>query len=278
MLSVVQMIERMIPAEESPLPRIGVILGSGLSGAADRLRQRGFRVSYDQIPGMPIPRVLGHPGLLVGGRIGDHLILMLQGRVHRYEGYSMSEVTFGTELLCRLGISQLIVTNAAGGIHERFQPGNLMLIDGHLTLPDVAAGCYSVSQRVPMQNINGLCGRRPRIWCGGMRALAAALPTPLSVHSGVYAMLSGPCYETPAEIRMLRLLGADAVGMSTVPEALLASALGVSVLGVSCITNLAAGLTEQKLNHAEVTSTAASIGEAFTDWLWRMLEQFRPNS
>ncbi len=263
-------VRRRIPSADFVAPAVGIILGSGLGSAADDLLNAGGEaIEYSQIPGMPCPHVTGHAGRMVLGRVQGASVVMLQGRVHSYEGHSLADVLFGTRLLCELGIRSLLVTNAAGGIRESFVPGALMLIDSHLR---------PVSSRFP--NFTAFCrgpgecsatGRNPHLWNERLRALALQQQTSLHIHEGVYAMMPGPCYETPAEIRMMRHLGADAVGMSTIPEAIFAASKGIDVLGVSCITNVAAGLSENLLNHAEVTATASSIEAEFVSWLWKVL-------
>lgn len=261
-----------ISAGEEPV--IGVILGSGLGAAAGHLLASGGRsISYDDIPGMPSPLISGHPGRFVYGRISGLPVAMLQGRVHFYEGHSNAAVAFGTRLLHALHVKTTVITNAAGGIRTGFQPGDLMLIKDHLR----PVASY-VELHQPLKDIGFSLNRhalknRTRtggsllLWHEGLRRQLRQIVTPLKVHEGVYAMMPGPNYETPAEIRMLRGLGADAVGMSTVPEALVAASLGMRVLGVSCITNIAAGLSAASLSHTEVTETAAAIERQFGDWL-----------
>lgn len=256
---------------------LGVILGSGLGGAADRLLSHGGSdVPYAEIPGMPATGVSGHTGRLIYGQLHGIAVLMLQGRVHTYEGRSSAEVTFGTRLLAELGASRLIITNAAGGIRSGFRPGDLMLIDRHfsffqpgteLPIPPAvstfdANSCIEVTRTTAVSR---------GIWDNQWTTSARKISTTLTVHRGTYAMMPGPCYETPAEIRMLRALGADAVGMSTIPEALCAARRGIQTLGVSCITNIAAGLSPQTLDHAEVTATANLVAAAFQDWLWAVI-------
>jgi purine-nucleoside phosphorylase len=255
-------------------PSVGVILGSGLGCAADRLISGGgISVDYVEIPGMPRPHVVGHHGALVCGKVNDQCVVMLKGRVHWYEGRGLDDVLFGVRLLAGMGIRNLLVTNAAGGINPQFSPGDLMLIRSHLrpllyTVP--AAVPATVSG--PSSNLKALeNGEEYGLWADDLRAAALQIKTSLRIHEGTYAMMPGPCYETPAEIRMLRTLGADAVGMSTVPEAVEASLLGLSVLGVSCITNCAAGLTDQTLSHSEVTATASAVSEQFSEWIWNIV-------
>lgn len=243
-----------------------VILGSGL-GAVGRIAvaEGGIAVDYDKIPGMPVPAVAGHAGRLIigAGRLAG--TLLLQGRVHYYEGHSLDKITFATRLLHSLNISQLVVTNAAGGIGANFRPGDLMLLDGHWTFLAVAEASTRAGRMAASTNL----------WSKSLRQRAAAVSTPLTVHQGVYAMMSGPNYETPAEVRMLQSMGVDAVGMSTVPEAIAAATRGMKVLGISCITNVASGLSDQPLDHAEVNLTANSIETEFTEWIIELLQRLQ---
>lgn len=255
-------------------PSVGVILGSGLGCAADRLiNGGGTSLNYVDIPGMPRPHVVGHHGTLVLGQLGDQCVVMLKGRVHWYEGRGLDDVLFGVRLLAGLGIRNLLVTNAAGGINPQFSPGDLMLIRSHIrpllytvpaTVPPASSGSCSHLKALEIRKSSGL-------WCDDLRTGALRIRTSLRIHQGTYAMMPGPCYETPAEIRMLQKLGADAVGMSTVPEAVEAASLGLSVLGVSCITNCAAGLTDQVLSHSEVTATASAVSDQFSEWIWNVV-------
>jgi purine-nucleoside phosphorylase len=248
-------------------PRIGIILGSGLGAAGDRLlTDGGCAVAYHNIPGMTQPQVAGHSGRLIGGTIQGQSVAMLQGRVHHYEGHPVDEILLGTRLLIDLGIQTLIVTNAAGGIHPAFRPGQLMVIRDHLRSLPLRSFEAGGQQNSTAGQFEFGVGRH--VWDASLRTIAKSIPTSLTIHEGVYAMMPGPCYETPAEINMLRRFGADAVGMSTIPEALYAAGRGVSVLGISCITNAAAGLSDQQLSHCEVTATASSIEEHFAKWLW----------
>ncbi len=262
---------------QSDQPVLGVILGSGLGGAADRLLELGgCDVPYAEIPDMPATGVAGHTGRSICGQVHGFTVLMLQGRVHTYEGRSAADVSFGTHLLSELGASRLIVTNAAGGIRDGFRPGDLMLIDGHFSF--FQPGTERINRFSSATSGATTAFDVPRtatgpgvLWDHEWISSAQRISTPLTVHRGIYAMMPGPCYETPAEIRMLRSLGADAVGMSTIPEALCAVHCGMRTLGVSCITNVAAGLSSQTLHHAEVTATANQIAAAFQDWLWAVI-------
>lgn len=247
---------------------VGLILGSGLGSYADRLDDP-VRIDYQDIPHFPASTVVGHVGRLVmGERMGIACIAM-QGRVHMYEGHPASVVAFPARTLIALGAQTLIITNAAGGLRPEWEPGTLMLISDHLNLlPDH-----------PLRGPNDerLGPRFPdmtRAYDPSLRQLArrAAGRVGVSLEEGVYAGSPGPCYETPAEVRMLRVLGADACGMSTVPEVIVASHMGARVLGISCITNKAAGITGQPLSHDEVTETAARVRERFHLLLDAILE------
>ncbi len=242
-----------------------VILGSGLQGAADKaLRHGAISVEFAKVPGMPVPQVEGHEGqLATGGELLNHCVLM-QGRPHFFEGFSLAEVTFPVRLLAELGIRTLIVTNAAGGIRSSLQPGDLMIINDHLSLVDISP------LRKPTEFGHIVC-RRETCWSRRLLDIAQKIETTLRIHTGCYAMMPGPNYETPAEIRMLAALGADAVGMSSVPEAIVASQLGIEVMGVSCITNPAAGLSDHPIDHREIGDTAAGLESEFTHWLERLI-------
>ena len=244
-------------------PKVAVILGSGLAAAGRMaIQQGGISIDYAAIPGMPLPAVAGHAGRMIVGTGSLKNVILLQGRVHYYEGHSPQELTIATDLMAELGVRQMIISNAAGGIAAGYRPGDLMLIRGHWTF-------LNVQKSAPTG------GRSPgpdRLWSARLRELASSVPTALTVHQGIYGMMSGPNYETPAEVRMLRTLGVDAVGMSTIPEAMAAARHGIEVLGVSCITNVASGLSDQPLDHAEVGETAAGIETEFTSWLFDLLK------
>lgn len=251
-------------------PKVGIVLGSGLGAFADRL-ENAVAIPYEDLPHFPKSSVVGHAGRLVLGEIGGEPIVAMQGRVHPYEGFSPSQVVFPIRVLCRLGIHTLVVTNAAGGIHRELAPGDLMAITDHLNLsgfnPLVGPNDERLGPRFPdMSEPYSRALIRAMLECG------REIGTP--VREGVYAMLSGPSYETPAEIRMLRALGADAVGMSTVPEVIAARHMGVQVAGLSCITNAAAGITEMPLSHEEVSETASRVREVFC----RLLTAFLPRA
>jgi len=239
-------------------PRLALVLGSGLGGLADRIGG-SVRIACSEIPGWPVPSVEGHAGLVVGGRLEGVPVLALGGRAHLYEGHSPARVVLPVRVAARLGAEILFVTNAAGSLHHRWVPGELMLIADHLNLmganplvgpPRAAesrwtdmAGCYDAGLRRAV---------REAARCEG-----------LPLREGVYAGLRGPSYETPAEITMLSRLGADAVGMSTVPEVLTARALGVRCVGVSCLTNHAAGISAAPLRHEEALEAGRRAAERF---------------
>ncbi len=232
-------------------PAIGVVLGSGLGAWAERLGQRRA-IPYSEIPGMPAPTVAGHAGRLWAGRMGDVGVACLEGRVHAYEGHAVGRVVFGVRVLAELGCKGVLLTNAAGGIRTELVPGSLMVITDHLNLtwrnPLVGWSSDGHPRFIDMTHAYDV-----RLVVAA-RSAAEAIGLPL--HQGVYAALLGPSYETPAEIRMLRTLGADAVGMSTALEAIALCERGVAVGAISCITNCAAGLSAAALDHDDVQATA----------------------
>lgn len=239
---------------------IGVILGSGLGAYADQL-ENAVRLPYADIPGFPRSTVAGHAGLWCCGTLHGKRVAMMQGRFHYYEGYSMQDVTLPVRVMQQLGIKTLIVTNACGGVNLSYKPGDLMVI----------SDIFSMTGQNPLigPNLDAFGPRFPDMSCAfdkELRQLAHACANEqgFSLQEGVYAQMTGPTYETPAEIRMLRTLGADAVGMSTVPEVIVARHGGMRVLGISCVTNMAAGILDQPLNHQEVTETANRVKDQFT--------------
>jgi purine-nucleoside phosphorylase len=241
-------------------PRVALVLGSGLGAFADTLSDT-YRVPYADVEGMPSPAVAGHAGNFVFGSIAGREVIAMQGRVHMYEGYSAEQVVMGARLMIRLGAQVLIITNAAGGIRLGSKPGQLMLIEDHLNL--TGHNC------LVGPNDDSLGLRFPDLsdaYDPALIALASGVASRLGIEvsRGVYAGLLGPNYETPAEIRMLATLGAHAVGMSTVQEVIAARHMGARVLGMSCITNLAAGISPHKLSHAEVEATARATRDDFS--------------
>ena len=247
-------------------PRVGVVLGSGLGAFADELSD-AVRLAYSEIPEMPRSSVLGHAGNFCAGKVGDVAVACLQGRAHVYEGNSFAQSVFGVRVLAELGCGVVLLTNAAGGIHSSFAAGDLMLITDHLNLMGNNPLCgpsYGTGPRFPdlSQAYDSALLEQAR---------RAATEGAITLREGVYAAMLGPSYETPAEIRMLRGLGADAVGMSTVPEVIALRQIGVRVGAMSCITNLAAGLSAQHLDHSEVEATARRSQSAFTGLLRRWI-------
>ncbi|HEY2408407.1 MAG TPA: purine-nucleoside phosphorylase [Polyangiaceae bacterium] len=246
---------------------VGVVLGSGLGAFGDELGDV-LKVPYALIPDMPRSTVVGHAGNLCLGEVSGVRVACLQGRVHAYEGHTLSRVAFGVRLLAELGCQSVLLTNAAGGIAANLTPGALMLITDHINLmgdSPLTGPNYGSGPRFP-----DLTQAYDRELADA--ALAAARAGDLELHSGVYAALRGPSYETPAEIRMLRTLGADAVGMSTVPEVIALRQIGLKVAAVSCITNLAAGISPRPLDHAEVETTARRTRTAFVGLLSRWVK------
>jgi purine-nucleoside phosphorylase len=241
-------------------PKVGVILGSGLGDVVDGIEIE-TAIPYGEIPGAKASNVAGHAGRLILGRAGKVPVAVMQGRIHYYEGHEMPEVMFLSRLVGKLGIEQMIVTNAAGGVNTSYKAGDLMLISDHINFMGVSP------LRGP--NIDDLGLRFPDMsfaYPRELRAVAkeAAKEIGLKLQEGVYLALSGPTYETPAEIRAFRTLGADAVGMSTVPEVIAMSHMNIPCLGISCITNMAAGILPQKLHHKEVIETTQRVQKEFT--------------
>jgi purine-nucleoside phosphorylase len=251
------------------VPDAGIVLGSGLGDFAASLTA-STKIPYATIPNWPATAIVGHAGELVIGTIGNRRVAALSGRVHYYEGHDFSRVTFATRVLGVLGVPVLILTNAAGGINLDFKPGTLMLMDDHINLmgsnPLVGPNDDRFGPRFP--DMSEVYSRR-------LRSIAedAARQRGLTLARGVYAALHGPSYETPAEIRYLRTIGADAVGMSTVPEAIVARHMGMEVLGISCITNAAAGVLPQPLVHDEVMAVARRVRADFASLLEGIVER-----
>ncbi len=233
-------------------PTIGLILGSGLGDLADRIENPEF-YPYETIPNFPVSTVEGHKSRLVIGTLNGKTVVAMQGRFHYYEGYSMEEVTFPIRVMKLLGIETLIVTNAAGAVNENFKPGDLMIINDHINL--------SGTNPLIGKNLDEFGVRFPDMSNPYNRNLIekvknVAKEINVDVKEGVYTVMTGPSYETPAEIKMIRTLGGDAVGMSTVPEVIVANHSGLKVIGISCLTNMAAGILKQPLNHEEVIETS----------------------
>jgi purine-nucleoside phosphorylase len=248
-------------------PKVALVLGSGLGAFADDLTG-AVRIPYAKIPGFSTSTVEGHSGTLVIGKAGDVVVAAMQGRVHFYEGYSPKEVTFPMRVFRQLGIGAVILTNAAGAINLDYDQGALVVIRDHINLqgsnPLIGPNDARFGPRFPDMT-NAYSKKYREV------ALAEAKRLGIKVHNGVYAALSGPSYETPAEIRYLKAIGADLVGMSTVPEVIVARHMGLSVLGISCVTNMAAGIIDREINHAEVMETGERVKSQFVALLRAIL-------
>ncbi len=234
-------------------PKIGLILGSGLSEISEKLE--GVEIPYSEIDGFPEPSVAGHKGIM---KIGDDTVT-LAGRFHFYEGWTMDEVVLPTALLHGLGVETIIVTNAAGAVNKSFSPGNIVLLKDHINLmgtnPLIGPNNDEMGVRFPDMSKPYTPELREMV----KEIAKETLSNPANLKEGVYAAFTGPSYETPAEIKMARIIGADMVGMSTVPEVVVANWLGLKVIGLSCATNMAAGILDQPLNHAEVVETGRKV-------------------
>jgi len=246
---------RLLESRTAARPRVAVVLGSGLGAFAMELADR-TEISYAEIPGWPTSTAIGHAGKLVLGKLGALDAAAMAGRVHLYEGYTPAQVTFGVRVLGSLGVRSLVLTNAAGGINLSLERGGLVVISDHINLQG--------SNPLVGPNDNLLGPRFPDMseaYSRELRALAHEVGSELGIRldEGVYAAMLGPSYETPAEIRFLRTIGADVVGMSTVPEVIVANHMGMRVLGISCVTNMAAGILPQKIDHAEVLETGGMV-------------------
>ncbi len=262
---------RTIRARYTEQVRVALVLGSGLGAFADDLED-SLALSYEEIPGFARSTVEGHAGRLVLGRVAGVAVAAMQGRFHYYEGYAFEEVTFPIRTLGLLGVKTLVLTNAAGGLNNTFTQGSLIVISDHLNLMGTS----------PLRGVNDarFGPRFPDMTSVydheyQETAIREARGIGLELRRGIYAGLSGPSYETPAEIRMLRLLGADAVGMSTVPEAIVARHMGIRVLGLSCITNMAAGVLDRPIDHSEVIETGERVRQTFAELLRRVIPKLQ---
>lgn len=240
-------------------PTIGMILGSGLGTLADEI-ENPVKIPYSEIPHFAKSEAVGHANELVIGELMGKTVIAMKGRFHYYEGFTLDEVTFPVRVLKALGVEDLIITNACGAVNTSFSPGDLMLITDHINLvgtnPLIGPNNNELGTRFPDVS---------QVYNHGLREIATKVAKELNIplQKGVYAWWSGPAYETPAEIRMIRILGADAVGMSTVPEALVATHATMKVLGISCLTNMACGILDQPLNHDEVLEVAGKVRAKF---------------
>lgn len=256
-----------IKTKISKLPKIGIVLGSGLGSLVNAI-ENPIEIDYKDIPNFPLTTVEGHQGKLICGELAGKTVLAMKGRFHCYEGYNIEQVVFHIRVFRLLSITELLITNAAGGINKSFNPGDLMLIRDHISLfaPSPLKG----------KNLSEFGVRFPDMCeAYSMKLLTmakkAAFDIEIEVKEGIYAFAQGPMYETPAEIRALSILGADAVGMSTVPEVIAARHSGMNLLGISCITNMAAGILEQPLNHEEVMKTAKEVEDKFTSFVKQLV-------
>lgn len=241
-------------------PKIGIILGSGLGGLAEEIENK-LAIRYEDIPNFPTSTVEGHAGQLVFGQLNGKDLVAMQGRFHYYEGYSLEVATFPIRVMKSLGVESLIITNAAGGVNREFKPADLMLIEDHINFtcrnPLIGINYDELGSRFP-----DMSQSYDREYIHKAKEVASEMG--LDLKSGNYAWVTGPSFETPAEVRMLSKLGVDAVGMSTVPEVIVARHGGMRVLGISCITNMASGILDQPLNHEEVIETGEIARENFT--------------
>jgi purine-nucleoside phosphorylase len=260
---------KFLESQSGLFPRIGLVLGSGLGAFADELSE-ATRIPYENIPFFPRSTAIGHAGQMVIGKVGDIPVAVMQGRVHLYEGYSAQEVAFPVRVLGLMGIHALVLTNAAGGINLEYKEGALVVIRDHLNLqgqnPLVGANDERFGLRFPDMT---------QAYFKPYREIALSAATKLGrpAYQGIYAGLLGPSYETPAEIRFLRSIGADLVGMSTIPETIAARHMGLKVLAISCVTNMAAGIVDQPILHEEVLQTGDRVKGEFVDLLRAVLPQ-----
>src|SRR6266853_548515 len=258
---------RMIRSRTNAEVSVAIVLGSGLGAFADDLTD-GLAIPYHEIPGFAQSTVEGHAGRLVIGKVGAVTVAAMQGRFHFYEGYALQDVTFPIRVLRLLGVRVLVLTNAAGALNVEFVPGSLMVISDHINLLG--------SNPLTGPNDDRFGPRFPdltSVYAPELQSMVIdeARGMDLQMRRGVYAALSGPSYETPAEIHMVRTLGADAVGMSTVPEAIVARHMNMNVVGISCITNLAAGVSDEPIDHSQVMAIGERVREQFTELLRRVI-------
>jgi purine-nucleoside phosphorylase len=258
---------RLIEGMTALRPKVGLVLGSGLGAFAEELEE-GVSIPYAEIPGWPVSTAVGHAGTLVIGRLGGQALAVMSGRAHLYEGHPVEKAVFGTRALARLGVQAMVYTNAAGGINLDYARGALVLVSDHINLQGVnplhGPNEEELGPRFPdMSDAYDAEFRK--------RARETAAEIGITLSEGVYAALLGPSYETPAEIRYLRAIGADLVGMSTVPEVIAARHMGVRCLAISCVTNMAAGILPQKISHEEVLETGAAVRDTLVQLLRRLL-------
>ncbi len=261
--------EKVIRGQMTEEPAIGLILGSGLGVLAGEIKNP-LVINYEDIPHFPVSTVEGHAGKLIMGKLENQNVLVMAGRFHLYEGHDPTTVSFPIRVMKELGVKTLVVTNAAGGVNLSYEPGDLMVIQDHINLMsrNPLVGLNNKEFGVTFPDMSSAYDTQ-------LRKLAQQVAKQLgfSLREGVYTAVLGPSYETPAEIRMIRTLGGDAVGMSTVPEVIVARHAGIRVLGISCITNMAAGILPQPLSHEEVMDTADRVKDQFTALVKGILKQ-----
>lgn len=267
-IAAVESAARFVASQTGIKPKVGLILGSGLGALSKEVK--GVSLPYGKIPGFPVSTVEGHAGELCLGELAGRSVAVMSGRFHYYEGYSLQHVTFPVRVLRELGCGILLVTNAAGGVNTSFSVGDLMLITDHLNMlganPLFGTNIKEHGPRFPDMT---------EAYDGDLAKIARAVASQrgITLREGVYFATTGPSYETPAEIRMVRAMGGDAVGMSTVPEVIVARHAGMRVVGISCITNMAAGVLDQPLSHAEVIETTERVRSVFRALVLGILEK-----
>ncbi|MEG1310878.1 MAG: purine-nucleoside phosphorylase [Romboutsia sp.] len=248
-----------IKSKSDIVPKIGLILGSGLGVLGDEI-QNPIKIKYNDIPNFPVSTVEGHAGCLVIGELEGKEVVAMQGRFHYYEGYTQQEITFPVRVMKALGVETIIVTNAAGGANVDYKPGDLMVIRDHINLSGNNPLIGTNDDRLGVRFPDMSTAYKPQ-YVELVKSCAKELN--MKIQEGVYAFFSGPTYETPSEVKMARILGADAVGMSTAPEVIVASHSSMDVIGISCITNMAAGILNQPLDHEEVIETTQKVKVEF---------------
>lgn len=248
-----------VKSKINSVPKVGIILGSGLGEMADTLENKVV-IKYSDVPNLPESTVKGHKGQFVFGTLHGKEVVMMQGRFHYYEGNKMEDLVLPVYIMKGLGVETLVVTNAAGGVNLSFKPGDLMLITDHVNLAG-SNPLFGKNEEVVGPRFPDMSSAYDKSLIGIAKEASSSLN--IELQQGTYFMFTGPTYETPAEIRMVRILGADAVGMSTVPEVIAARHCGLRVLGISCITNMAAGILDQPLNHEEVIETSNRVKDKF---------------
>ena len=259
---------RVIQSHTALRPAIGLVLGSGL-GAFARSLEKATAIPYGEIPHFPVSTAVGHTGELVVGHCQGVPVAVMAGRAHYYEGYTMQQVVFPVRVLGRMGVKTIIFTNAAGSVNVNYKPGELMVLSDHINLMGSNPMIGPNEEQLGQRFFDMTEAYDPIL---GQMAERACSKVGMTVRKGVYIAFTGPSYETPAEIKMARALGADAVGMSTVPEVIAARHMGMRVLGISCITNMAAGVSKQKLHHSEVLDTAEKVREGLIEVLQRLVQ------